>query len=328
MAIPLSSRSKQTRSRIFSALRALSLRDEATARAGRRIEHDINEAMFLIEAHGQEKSFSLTLANRVAARWLQIAQLSVDVDPELSDLVACLARHWLVRRIDPPDAAAWVARAEACVWALSRRNESMTVARRRRVEDAHQPMVTLVLRGLPKTVQPVEVEVDLCDGSTIGRAPECDWVLPGETVSRHHARLRYDEQRRAFMLRDLSRNGIALENGEILIDREVEISVGSTLKIPKEGHYTIIVQSIFVPMLISPRVFEAGGDTAFSDIIELDEMPEVPSAPADDPKFLGQLHEHYPFLDEEGVRAMCRYILGGGDGYALVERVFADLLPP
>ncbi|MGD2143434.1 MAG: FHA domain-containing protein [Anaerolineae bacterium] len=52
------------------------------------------------------------------------------------------------------------------------------------------------------------------DRVTIGRAPDCDVVLPRRQVSRHHARIERDED--GYVLRDLgSKNGTYLNGQEV-----------------------------------------------------------------------------------------------------------------
>ena len=49
MTQQLSKGALRTRDRFFAALRTMALRDMATARIARRVEHQINEALFQIE---------------------------------------------------------------------------------------------------------------------------------------------------------------------------------------------------------------------------------------------------------------------------------------
>src|SRR5688572_10836065 len=77
------------------------------------------------------------------------------------------------------------------------------------------------------------------EGGRIGRAPECDWVLPNPYVSRHHATVRWISGK--FYIESTSDNGIAVGNAQAVLPKlerralnagdhifldEYEISVG------------------------------------------------------------------------------------------------------
>ena len=258
-------------------------------------------------------------------------------------------------------------RAEALVRVLSLRADQRGNRDLRNVAayDGSQPMVTLVLRGLPRGTQPVDVEVDLADGAIIGRADDCDWVLPGEVVSRQHAKLRYDRERRAFFISNVSRNGLGLDEDRVLLDGEAEVNVGTLIRIPKEGHYLILVQSIFVPTHgLSVVGLQAHVDEAveLSDVdvdIELDaevgaEAPGPDAAPdtardgntsrasradvidmasfmlRDSGGVVAGLMEHYPFMTPAAAECVRRYVYGAPDAEQVVRALFEDVLsaPP
>ncbi len=289
MKQPLSKQAIRTRDRFFSALRAISVRDRHTARTARRVEHQINEALFQIEkyasTHRQSSARSVTACQRIAAKWLELAAECAEVDTDLADVLALFARHWLLTLVGPQQAEAWVLRAEALVRVLSLRVDQRGNHDMRDVAayDGSQPMVTLVLRGLPRGTQPVDVEVDLSDGAIIGRADNCDWVLPGEVVSRQHAKLRYDRERRAFFISNMSRNGLGLDDGRVLLEGEAEVNVGTMIRIPKEGHYLILVQSIFVPTPgLSVVGLHAHGDEAV-ELSDVDVEIDLDAEELDDP---------------------------------------------
>ena len=275
MKQPLSKQAIRTRDRFFSALRAISVRDRNTARTARRVEHQINEALFQIEkyaaTHRQSSARSVTACQRIAVKWLELAAECAEVDTDLADVLALFARHWLLTLVGPQQAEAWVLRAEALVRVLSLRADQRGNRDMRDVAayDGSQPMITLVLRGLPRGTQPVDVEVDLADGAVIGRADHCDWVLPGEVVSRQHAKLRYDRERRAFFLSNMSRNGLGLDDDRVLLEGEAEVNVGTVIRIPKEGHYLILVQSIFVP---TPGLSVVGLHAHGDEAVELSDV--------------------------------------------------------
>ena len=364
---PLSKQAIRTRDRFFSALRAISVRDRNTARTARRVEHQINEALFQIEkyasTHRQSSARSVTACQRIAVKWLELAAECAEVDTDLADVLALFSRHWLLTLVGPQRAEAWVLRAEALVRVLSLRADQRSNRDLRNVAayDGSQPMVTLVLRGLPRGTQPVDVEVDLADGAIIGRADDCDWVLPGEVVSRQHAKLRYDRERRAFFISNVSRNGLGLDEDRVLLDGEAEVNVGTLIRIPKEGHYLILVQSIFVPTPgLSVVGLQAHGDEAveLSDVdvdIELDAEvgaealgPDAaPDAARDDntsraPRadvidmasfmlrdsggVVAGLMEHYPFMTPAAAECVRRYIYGAPDAEQVVRALFEDVL--
>ena len=350
---PLSKQAIRTRERFFTALRAISLRDMATARSARRIEHQINEALFQIEryasTHKHSSVRSPTDCARIAAKWLELASESAEVDVDLADMLVLFSRHWLLLQVGPQQAAAWVQRAEAMVRMLSLRGEhrGQRDLRDGVAHEGDRPMVTLVLRGLPRGAQPVEVEVDLDDGAIIGRAENCDWVLPGEVVSRQHARLRYDTERHAFFVSNLSRNGLGIDDDRVLTEGEAELNVGTVLKIPKEGHYVILVQSVFIPV---SSLSMMGISAVLDDAVELGAEAEDPEAAAGatgehgtaidragvvdmaafmqrDPKgVVLRLLEQYHFLTPDAAEPIRRYVYAQQDAEDTVRALFADVL--
>jgi predicted component of type VI protein secretion system len=285
------------------------------------------------------------------------------VDVDLADILVLFSRHWLLLQVGPQQAAGWVQRAEAVVRMLSLRGEhrGQRDLRDGVAHEGDRPMVTLVLRGLPRGAQPVEVEVDLADGAIIGRAENCDWVLPGEVVSRQHARLRYDLEKHAFFVSNLSRNGLGIDDDTVLTQGEAEVNVGTVLKIPKEGHYVILVQSVFIPVsslsmigisaaLDAPVPLDGDDDAdAIRALDDDDPMARasdtgahapVPSSDGErgdvidmaafmqrDPKgVVIRLLEQYHFVTPEAAEPIRRYVYAQQDAEEAVQALFADVL--
>lgn len=76
------------------------------------------------------------------------------------------------------------------------------------------------------------------DVAIIGRRPDCTIVLPGNTVSRHHAQIRHEGNR--FYLSDLGSTNGTLLNGEPVIGEEPlsdrdEIAIGTYKLIFRQG---------------------------------------------------------------------------------------------
>ena len=236
----LSKPAMHARSQFFAVVRASSVQHrnaEQMARAARQIEQRINEVLFQIEqyasSYAQFSARADTAARAISTLWLDLAVECVAVDADLADALTLFARHWLLALVAPRHAHEWVLRAAAMVRILSlraaknvRRDGHGAVA-----DASDRPMVTLVLLGLPRGAQPADIRIDLADGATIGRSEECDWILPGEVVSRLHAQLRYDVERRTFFIVNLSRNGLALGEDSVLEEGEAELNVGMLLKI-------------------------------------------------------------------------------------------------
>ena len=351
MTQQLSKGALRTRDRFFAALRTMALRDMATARIARRVEHQINEALFQIErfvaSHRHAGVRSPGAAPRIAATWLELAADCVEIDEDLADVVTLFARQWLSGGVPPERARQWVQRAECMIRLLSVRGEHRSPKDELAVGGgATQPLVTLVLRSLPRGAQPEEVEVDLGDGAVIGRADGCDWVLPGEVVSRHHAKLRYDPARRAFFVTNLSRNGLGIDD-EVTLQggSETELSVGTMLSIPKEGHYRILVQSVFVPAAALAAALAAGGAWNGADADEpvaAGGRADGPLAQADAPRALPvwavevrdptgvvqRIYEQYGFLPAAAGQLVRDYVYGEVDATALVAAIFADVVVP
>ena len=344
MKQPLSKGALRTRALFFTALRTMSLRDMTTARVARRVEHEINEVLMQIErfaaTHSRASARSSKSSGRIAAKWLELAVDCVEVDADLADVVTLFARQWLQHAVPPERAQKWVQRAECVIRLLSIRGEKRHdhgIPDVRAIEN-EEPMVTLVLRGLPRAAQPVDVEVDLGDGAVIGRADECDWMLPGEVVSRHHAKLRYDPGLRTFFVSNLSRNGLGIDDEQTLLDGEVPINVGTTLRIPKEGHYRILVQSVFVPL--NNLLYEGRTDNTdivnFEDELEgtRDSVALLPVEPhvfewsdlLGDPHGVVQhIYSQYSFLPTSAAPIVRDYVYGDIDAMKLIDAVFTDL---
>src|SRR5215831_7920578 len=54
-------------------------------------------------------------------------------------------------------------------------------------------------------------------GGLIGRLPNNDWVLPGEYVSGHHARIQFRNGQ--FLVEDMSTNGVAVNSPDNRLQR-------------------------------------------------------------------------------------------------------------
>ena len=362
----LSKGALRTRDRFFVALRTMSLRDMSTARLARRVEHEINEVLFQIERFAASHKYatvrSPAASERIAARWLDLAAQCVEIDADLADIVTLFARHWLLCAVVPARGKQWVQRAECVIRALSIRSEQRGSQQIRDVTpiDSQQPLVTLVLCGLPRGTQPMDVEVDLGHGAVIGRAEDCDWILPGEVVSRHHARLRYDTEQRTFFVANLSRNGLGVDEAITLQEGETELSVGMMLRVPKEGQYKILVQSVFVPVsALLLNNFDSGAkyfnmsddaDDASLELRDVDSddqvvtrlepmdqdsivplakpraLPVFADAERDPDGVVHKLYEQYAFLAPDAGEVVRSYVHGETDAAALVATVFSDVL--
>ncbi len=361
----LSKPAMHARTQFFAVVRAHSVQHrnaERMARSARQIEQRINETLFQIEqyaaGHTQLSARADAAARAISRLWLQLAVECTEVDADLADVVSLFARHWLLTLVAPRHAHDWVLRAAAMLRILSLRTEKHA---RQDVRDGasdagDQPRVTLVLRGLPRGAQPADIRIDLADGATIGRSEDCDWILPGEVVSRLHAQLRYDVERRTFFIANLSRNGLAVDDDCVLEEGEAEINVGMLLKIPKEGHYRVLVQSVFVPVAsITVEQMHAQGDAGEYLPVSGGRPSRFVAAPQpsralrsltsnenprrgdlidmaafmlrDSAGLVMEMMEQYKFITPIAAESVRCYIYGVPDAHEVVHLLFADVTP-
>ncbi len=76
----------------------------------------------------------------------------------------------------------------------------------------------------------------------IGRQSDCDVCLPGDNVSRVHAKLLLGAG--SFVVEDLSSNGTGLSGGEILYGGSREVAYGTSVNI---GFYSVLVGTTLAP---------------------------------------------------------------------------------
>ena len=361
----LSKPAMHARTQFFAVVRAHSVQHrnaERMARSARQIEQRINETLFQIEQyavrHTQFSARADVAARAIAALWLDLAAQCVEIDADLADVLSLFARHWLLALVAPRHAHDWVLRAAAMIRILSLRTEKhgRQDARDGASDAGDLPRVTLVLRGLPRGAQPADIRIDLADGATIGRSEDCDWILPGEVVSRLHAQLRYDAEQRAFFIANLSRNGLAIDEDCLLEEGEAEINVGTLLKIPKEGHYRILVQSVFVPVAnITVEQMHAQGEASEYLPVSGGRPSRFVAAPQpsrvlrsrtsnenpgradlidmaafmlrDSAGLVMEMMEQYAFITTVAAESVRCYIYGMPDAAEVVQLLFADVTP-
>ncbi len=91
-------------------------------------------------------------------------------------------------------------------------------------EQSNSPLLVVYRGSLAGTRWPVTGE-----STTLGRAKDCDVVLPERQVSRHHARIERDS--RGFIIRDLgSKNGTVV-NDEIIRERPYRLRDGDEIEL-------------------------------------------------------------------------------------------------
>ncbi len=114
------------------------------------------------------------------------------------------------------------------------------------MSEQNQPLLVIYKGALAGTRWPLRRE-----SITLGRAADCDIVLPERQISRYHARVEYDE---GYILRDLgSKNGTFI-NGERVRGQPYrlqdgdEISLATTLQLGfVAGEATLPLENLFVP---------------------------------------------------------------------------------
>lgn len=111
-------------------------------------------------------------------------------------------------------------------------------------------------------------------GGVLGRDAENDWVLPHKYVSRHHARIHFENGR--FYVRDTSQNGVYVNDQLVGQGNSVVLTDGDRIVM---GDYEILVQTALVaaPSIGVPETPRAlfGSD----DGLGLDDVLPAPAAP-------------------------------------------------
>ena len=110
----------------------------------------------------------------------------------------------------------------------------------------NQPLLIIYKGALAGTRWPLRR-----DSVTLGRAPDCDIVLPERQISRYHARVEYDN---GYVLRDLGSKNGTFVNGERVRGQPYrlqdgdEISLATTLQLGFiAGEATLPLEGIFAP---------------------------------------------------------------------------------
>lgn len=114
------------------------------------------------------------------------------------------------------------------------------------MSDHNQPLLVIYKGVLAGTRWPLR------DGSvTLGRAPDCEIVLPERQISRYHARIEYDK---GYILRDLGSKNGTFVNGERVRGQPYrlqdgdEISLATTLQMGFiAGEATLPLEEVFMP---------------------------------------------------------------------------------
>lgn len=114
------------------------------------------------------------------------------------------------------------------------------------ISNQNQPLLVVYTGSLAGTRWPLHRE-----SVTLGRAADCDLVLPERQISRYHARVEYDD---GYELRDLGSKNGTFVNGERVRGQPYrlqdgdEISLATTLQIGfVAGEATLPLEEIFMP---------------------------------------------------------------------------------
>jgi len=114
------------------------------------------------------------------------------------------------------------------------------------------------------------------EGGRIGRAPECDWVLPNPYISRHHATIRWISGK--FHIESTGENGVAVGSAQAMLPKleRRALNDGDRLFIDE---YEIAVAIVGATSEALPSAFGAGASAGFAP----SEDPFQPSAEELDP---------------------------------------------
>lgn len=105
------------------------------------------------------------------------------------------------------------------------------------------------------------------DSVTLGRAKDCDVVLPEREVSRHHARIERDTT--GYVLRDLgSRNGTAV-NGEALGNLPYRLRDGDEIELAGALRISFVAGDATLPL--SDSGIGVGGVEEFEQRLQIDQ---------------------------------------------------------
>lgn len=114
------------------------------------------------------------------------------------------------------------------------------------MSEQNQPLLVIYKGALAGTRWPLRRE-----SVTLGRASDCDIVLPERQISRYHVRVEYDD---GYILRDLGSKNGTFVNGERVRGQPYrlqdgdEISLATTLQLGfVAGEATLPLESIFMP---------------------------------------------------------------------------------
>jgi Mrp family chromosome partitioning ATPase len=113
-------------------------------------------------------------------------------------------------------------------------------------------MELLIVRDPHRDVSKHRVRAFGQQGGTIGRAPECFWVLPDprKFISTHHCAISFRDG--TYWLKDISRNGVFLNHSKQPLGRgsEVPIRHGDRIRI---AEYEVVVRMDHKPVAIPER---------------------------------------------------------------------------
>ena len=101
-------------------------------------------------------------------------------------------------------------------------------------------------------------------GGSLGRSPSCDIALPDQTksISRIHSHLSLTD--RGYVLKDVSNNGISLNDKPLVRDKEYPVTDGDIIKI---GSYTLLISMLNSPKVVQPEASDE--ETDFLDKFDL-----------------------------------------------------------
>lgn len=123
------------------------------------------------------------------------------------------------------------------------------------------------------------------NGGSLGRSPSCDIALPDQSkwISRTHSQISLTD--RGYVIKDLSNNGLSLNEKSLMRDKEYPITDGDIVKV---GGYTLLISLLNNPKAAAPETSTESDPFASdfnlklddSDLDFLDDIPEPPKAEA------------------------------------------------
>jgi hypothetical protein len=81
---------------------------------------------------------------------------------------------------------------------------------------------------------------------TLGRAPDCDIVLPERQISRYHARIEQDQA--GFIIRDLGSKNGTFVNGEAVRDQPYRLRDGDEIQLANVLHIGFVAGEATMPL--------------------------------------------------------------------------------